>query len=489
MNQLKINLLQLEPISHDQLTPEQPKKFFFPKTIIALLAILFIGLGASSVFSYQKSQDERSGISQIFHTVFSGPLRTLSGGGEKQLNGESDDRVNILLLGIGGKNHDGPYLSDTIVIVSVKPSTKQVAFISIPRDLQVYMDGYGWRKINEADAFGESVNPGYGPEFARQAISKAFDIPLHYYVRVDFDGFAKIIDILDGVTVSVDNAFTDYTYPTKNYKFQTVSFKAGEQTMDGETALKFVRSRHSMMNNEGSDFARSKRQQKVLLAVKEKILNKNFLLNPQKISEVLSTLRENMMTDMRAWEIVKFAMLAQHVNQQTMLHFVFDNSSENFLVDSTSNGAYILQPKSGTFTEMQEKIKTIFETVEPPGQSATESVLFLGEKPTIRIQNGTRIEGLATKTAQKFTNTGFNVVSFGNAEERHAEQTILYDLTYGAKKESLAYLEKTFGLRAQITQKKSNSSESQSDFLVILGSDVTENTGLSGQVHDFKTRP
>ncbi len=470
MNQIKINLLQLDAITHDQLTPEQPKKIFFPKAIIALVSVLFIGFGASSVFSYQQSQDTTSGISQIFHQVFSGPLRTLTGGGEKKLNGESDDRVNILLLGIGGKKHDGPYLSDTIVIVSVKPSTKQVAFISIPRDLQVYMDGYGWRKINEADAFGESINPGYGPEFARQVISKTFDISLQYYVRVDFDGFEKIIDILDGVTVTVDKPFTDYTYPTENYKFQTISFKAGEQTMDGKTALTFVRSRHSMMNNEGSDFARSKRQQKILLAVKEKILNKKFILNPQKISEVLSTLQENMVTDMRAWEIVKFALLAPSVNQQTMLHFVFDNSPDNFLVDSTANGAYILQSKDGTFMEMQKKVKTIFESEQP--LLITESSVFLKEQPTIRIQNGTRIEGLASKTARKLTDIGFSVGSFSNAKERNIQQTTLHDLTYGKKQESRIYLEKMFGVTAQPVQKKSDSSETQSDFLLILGGDA-----------------
>lgn len=475
MNQVKIDLLQLDAVSHDQLTPEHghPKKFFFPKTIVSLLAVLFIGLGASSVFSYQQSHDGSSGISQVFHTMFSGPLKTLSGGGARQqLNGESDDRINVLLLGIGGKNHDGPYLSDTIVIVSVKPSTKKVAFISIPRDLQVYMDGYGWRKINDADAFGESVNPGYGLEFARQVISKTFDIPIQYTVRVDFSGFAKIIDILGGITVTVNNTFTDYSYPAKNYKYQTVSFKAGEQTMDGETALKFVRSRHSIMNNEGSDFARSKRQQKVLLAVKEKILDTNFFLNPQKISEVIGTLQENITTDMRTWEIVKLATLARDVDQQSMIHFVFDNSPENFLIDSTANGAYILQSKSGTFTEMQEKIKNIFET-EVLQDQVVETSPILAEQPTIIIQNGTRIEGLAGKTAQSIKDAGFTVVSLGNAWEQRAQQTVLYDLSYGEKKESREYLKKKFGITAQIGQKNiAATSSERADFLLILGSDA-----------------
>lgn len=484
MNQIKINLLQLKAISHDQLTPEYPKKFFFPKTIATLLAVLCIGLGASSAFSYQQSQDKTSGISRAFHTVFSsGPLRTLTGGGTKQLNGESDDRVNILLLGIGGKNHDGPYLSDTIVIVSVKPSTKQVAFISIPRDLQIYMDGYGWRKINDADALGESIYTGYGPEFARQAVSKTFDIPLHYYVRVDFDGFAKIIDILGGITLIVDNAFTDYMYPTKNHKYQTISFQAGEQTMNGETALKFVRSRHSMMNSEGSDFARSKRQQKILLAVKEKILSTNFLLNPQKISEVLATLQENISTDMRAWEAVTFTLLGRNADQQSMIHFVFDNSPENFLIDSTANGAYILQPKSGTFTDMQDKVRTIFETEQSPiEERATQSPSFSDEQPTIHVQNGTRIEGLASKAAKKLTDAGFGVLSLSNAKERHTQQTVVYDFTYGSKKESRGYLEKFFSIQAQLpTQENNGTSSSSADFLLILGSDAAQNTGLSGQ--------
>jgi len=168
---------------------------------------------------------------------------------------------------------------------------------------------------------------------------------------------------------------------------------------------------------------------------------------------------------------VKFAMLSKNVDQQSMIHFVFDNSPDNFLIDSTANGAYILQPKSGTFIEMQEKVRTIFETEQP--QISTQSSLLTQEQPTVRVQNGTRIEGLAGKTAQKLTDAGFKVLSFSNAEEQRAQQTILYDFTRGKKDESRAHLETLLGVSAQ-EQKKSDSLQ-ESDFLIILGSDAAQN--------------
>ncbi|MFH1286415.1 MAG: LCP family protein [Candidatus Magasanikbacteria bacterium] len=188
---------------------------------------------------------------------------------EVDLEGQEEDRINILILGMGGPGHDGPYLTDTIIIASVKPSNGQIAMISIPRDLGVNIPKYGWRKINSANALGEVNKPNWGAAYTTELIENTFDIDIHYYARVDFKAFEEIIDEVGGITVNVDRSFVDREYPAAADKYQVVSFTKGEQKMEGNDALKYARSRHGN-NGEGSDFARARRQQKVLLAPKGK---------------------------------------------------------------------------------------------------------------------------------------------------------------------------------------------------------------------------
>src|SRR3990167_1741578 len=162
--------------------------------------------------------------------------------GDKKLVGENEDRVNILLIGIG---HEGGLLADTIILANIKPSTKEVALLSIPRDLTVNIPGYGDRKINNANAFGETDNlPGGGGMFTARILSNVLNTSIPYYVRVDFSGFKKLVDDAGGVNIDVDKSFTDYEYPTTNFGYQTISFKQGPQKMDGDKALKYTRSRH-----------------------------------------------------------------------------------------------------------------------------------------------------------------------------------------------------------------------------------------------------
>ncbi|MFA6410800.1 MAG: LCP family protein, partial [Candidatus Buchananbacteria bacterium] len=175
--------------------PKKKKIRTFGKIIIYLLVIGGIIFISSSVGVISSGEH----LAQTFGNVsLWGQIKHLISSDSKKLAGQEDDRINILLLGIGGENHDGPYLTDTNIIASFKPSTKQVALVSIPRDLLVPIPGYGWMKINHADAYGELKNPGRGGELSSQVVSQVFNIPIHYYVRIDFAGFKQIIDDLGG---------------------------------------------------------------------------------------------------------------------------------------------------------------------------------------------------------------------------------------------------------------------------------------------------
>ena len=221
-----------------------------------------------------------------------------------ELKGYDDDRVNLLLFGIGGAGHDGPYLTDTIIIACLKPSTGQIALISVPRDLSAKIPGYGQTKINLAASQGLK-NGESGPAFATEIISDTLDIDIHYYTQVDFKAFTEIVDYVGGMRVNVDRGFTDAMYPSYKNGYQTVSFSSGIQTMDGETALSYARSRHGN-NGEGSDFARAKRQQKIIFALKEKILSASTLANPIRINKIISSLEEHIETDMKFADIYVF---------------------------------------------------------------------------------------------------------------------------------------------------------------------------------------
>ncbi|MBP7992649.1 MAG: LCP family protein, partial [Candidatus Magasanikbacteria bacterium] len=278
------------------------------------------------------------------------------------LAGAAEDRVNVLLLGMGGVGHDGPYLTDTIMIASIKPSTKEIALISIPRDLGVSIPGYGLQKINHANAYGEAKKPDWGAATATEVVSKNFNIDIPYYIRLDFKAFEEIINELGGVKVTVDKTFTDAEFPAAHEEYKSVSFTAGEQTMDGETALTFARSRHGN-NGEGSDFARARRQQKILAALKEQITDISVLANPIKVTSILNDLENHLTTNMEFDELVSLAKLAKSTDTNNTKSLVLDSSVNGFLRNYFSEGgAFMLTPKTGNFLAINSAINTVFST-------------------------------------------------------------------------------------------------------------------------------
>lgn len=471
---LQINLLTCEanaPV-HSDFMQKTPLLDSARGVLLTGLMLLLCILGGTAVFSYYASQDENSGISHAWSSVSSltkfANFNHFTGGFGKQLNGE-DERINILALGIGGAGHEGPQLADSLMLISIDPKQKQIALFSIPRDLVVSMEEYGIRKINNANAFGEEQQVGWGGEFTRRILEKTFDVPIQYYIRIDFAGFAKIIDAVGGVTVTVDHTFTDYRYPTLNKKYQTVSFQAGEQQMDGSTALMFARSRHSPMNNEGSDFARGKRQQKVLLALKNKITSREILLNPSKLSELLTLAKDNIITNVASWEVARFLSLMKDFDLSSIISVSFDDSPQGLLASSISpEGAYILEPQDGTFQKIREKVKTIFANLDRANLNTLNA-----EHPVVSIKNGTAVEGLAMQTAKYLQTQGFIADFIGNASTRNASQTTIYDFTEGKKPESLRYLQGRFPKSTvSVTPTEERTNIPGSDFLIILGLDA-----------------
>lgn len=456
-----VNLIKKTPPLPGYQTYRSP----IPKILVSC-SIFFLLLGGTAVLSYQTAQDESSVIAQTWHTITSlPPLRGLV---ENANAGIASDkgRINILLLGIGGGDHEGAQLTDTILLASILPDAHRVALFSIPRDLLVPINGFGWRKINNANTLGEMMQEGYGQELARTTVENVFGIRIPYSVRVDFRGFADIIDILGGIPITVDNSFVDYKYPTLDKKYQTVSFAAGPQTMDGARALMYVRSRHSLDSNEGSDFARGRRQQKVLAAVKEKVFSTTLFLRPQKVGEILDTLKANISTNMEIWQMLTVGNALKKSAASDIISIILDDES-GALISDTIDGAYVLRPREGSFLPLQDKVRNIFTEIP------TDDTRDIGANTSVIVRNGTSIDGLGGKAAALLTRYQFSVRAVENARERTYQKTLIFDLSDNAEPKLKQFLSTLLGGESIYDPYSPElDTVSAADFLVILGSDL-----------------
>jgi len=402
---------------------------------------------------------------------------------DKQLKGEENDRINVLLLGMGGDGHDGAYLTDTIMLSSLKPSTKEVALFSIPRDLIVPTNG-SWQKINSVNAYAEAKVPGSGSAAISQEINDVFDTPVNYFVRVDFDGFINIIDEVGGIDVNVENTFDDYTYPIRgkeddpNYyaRYEHLHFDKGWQKMDGLTALKYARSRHAL-GIEGSDFARARRQQIILEAVKEKLLSRQTLLNPVIIAKLISEFNKDVSTDLSPWEILKIWNLFKDVDRSKIISKVFSDAPDGMLVSGRSDiGAYILTPRAGNFSEMTAAIQNVFTD----NANKPQEIPAITDNAGVIIDNGTWVAGLASKVSTNLEKYNFKIIKTENAPERNYAKSVIYDLTGGTKTDSLNTLVKVSGATLSYDSpewliKYKTNNINQADFILITGTDSDKN--------------
>lgn len=386
------------------------------------------------------------------------PLLALPKFNPNTLKGEGDGRINILILGMGGVNHKGGLLTDTIMVLSVDPKNKEAAFLSVPRDL--YIARYpkpltGGGKINNVHAFGEQNKiPGGGPAAAKQAVADLLDLPIHYFFRADFEGFKKIVDVLGGVTVQVEKGFYDPLFPAPNMiDYEPFTIAAGRQKMDGKTALKYARSRHGS-NGEGSDFARSKRQQQVLVAIKEKAFSANVLANPSKLIEITNILGNHIKLDLSVRELERIYEIAKNIPKDKMVSKVLDNSSTGPLYSESTEQGYFLKPRDPTGEEIKKIAHDIFK--DP---------YLSDEAAAIEIISGSTAAGAADRLAKELSAVGYKIIAVKKSEEASSTTKII-DRSGGKKPVTVNYLSRRLNTKVSFT-----SVPSTADVVVILGSD------------------
>jgi polyisoprenyl-teichoic acid--peptidoglycan teichoic acid transferase len=246
---------------------------------------------------------------------------------------DSTDRINILVMGIDRRTGE-PYISrtDSMMILSIDPATNRAAMLSIPRDLYVTIPNYGQNRINTAFLYGaqNGRSPADGAQLAMQTVSYNLGLPIHHYLTVDFSTFVTAIDTLGGIQVDVPYTIYDSLYPDMNYGYDPFYITAGTHQLDGETALKYARTRHS-----DSDFHRAARQQQIVMAVRERILAQGLQGLIQQGPFLFQQIEDGIRTDMSLSQILALASAASQVPSENIESMVIDS---NYVTPYTTPG-------------------------------------------------------------------------------------------------------------------------------------------------------
>lgn len=262
---------------------------------------------------------------------------------------KQDERWDILILGeqpLGG-------LTDSIMVLSFEKKTEKIALFSVPRDLWVSIPGYGMHKINETYKRGKTNDKnGGGLKLAKEVVSDVTGLEIDFAVIVDIYALKEVVDTMDGIEVYGTQSFFADFY---GYK---ANIRKGINYLNGSEALAYIGSRKI-----GSDFGRMERQQKTLVAIKDKAFSAGFLARPDKIWSIFSSLERHIKTDLPPSQIKDVAQMVSSLEIEDMEQTVFNTS--NYLYSTHSNGgAYILLPKAGDFSEIQDECQNIFTEQE-----------------------------------------------------------------------------------------------------------------------------
>ena len=252
----------------------------------------------------------------------------------------TDGRTNFLLLGMGGAGHEAPELTDTLIFLSLNPATRDIVLLSIPRD--VWIPSLR-AKINTAYFYGENKRPGGGLILAKAAVAEFLNQPVHYAAAINFTGFVQAIDLVGGIDIDVPVTFDDFKYPipgketdpVETNRYQRLHFDAGLRHFDGDTALKYVRSRNAE-GQQGTDFARGRRQRQVITAFKDKLFSASVLFHPGRLRELYRIFSTAVIHDFDTPEILALVKLAPGFKADQIRSGVLDIESELLIHPSVS---------------------------------------------------------------------------------------------------------------------------------------------------------
>jgi LCP family protein required for cell wall assembly len=385
-----------------------------------------------------------------FHKVFHGTT-TVAALSSKNvapnlLKGEGDGRVNILLLGVGGPGHDGPDLTDTIVVLSVDPVNNTATMLSVPRDLWVDMpvNYFGkQQKINAAYESGKyhylgKLDPSNANAAAVEAgfdsvdttLKQVLDININYHLLVNFQAFRQAIDTVGGVTVNVPTPLVDPTMAWENHN-SSILAPAGVQQMDGVKALLYARSRETT-----SDFARAQRQRQILVALKDKVLTAGTLSNPAKIDGLMNAFGDNVYSDLSTQGATRLVSIMKQVSDNKVDSVGLTDQGHVLITTDHVGSTSVDRPVAGfgNYTAIQQYVRSQM----PDGYIVHEHAGIAVLAPTVT--------GAAADGAM-LANYGYTVTATA-ATTAAVQQPVLVDRSNGKDPYTLHYLQSHFGVTA-----------------------------------------
>jgi len=399
------------------------------------------------------------------------------------------EQISILVTGYGGGQHDGAYLTDTILELTYDPAKNAVTMVNIPRDLYVFVPYGGpkagfYGKINSAFAYvmGRQSSDGLSSRYQFQSgnISSQTDAAVNllkdiveqvtgtkvdYWVTFSFDGFRKFIDAIGGVDVNVETTFDDYDYPANDdpqidASVMHIHFDAGMQHMTGEKAIEYARSRHSVQD--GSDFGRSKRQMNVIKAVKEKAASPAILF---KFFDLMDALQGNMRTSLSVDEaqglLTYFTGEGKSlINNVLLVPQIL--STSNFLVGSSSYATGdILYPYAGQFD---------YSDIQAWLKQGRDFPQLRAEGLKVQVQNGTGLTAPMTQVNKQLDQNGLDLLSPIWAVSTQTSTVI--DYSGGKGINTLKTI--TDLLPGVVVQVKPKPQGQTADIVVLLGKDYSQ---------------
>jgi polyisoprenyl-teichoic acid--peptidoglycan teichoic acid transferase len=438
-----------------------------PTLVVGFLVLLLVVIGVivlAFLLSWVRGSLATPGISPGLPDTTQPSENVTYGFGQLLPTWAGTDRVTVLVLGVDERSQEsGPWRTDTIMLLTLDPVSRQAGVLSIPRDLWVPIPGYNDGRINTAHFLGDLYNyPGGGPALAAETIEYNLGVPVDYTVRVNFQAFVVMVDQIGGIDVYVETVIDDPLYPDYNYGYDPLHIEAGWHHFDGEMALKYARTRHA-----SSDFDRARRQQQVMTAILGRVTSYELLPELARAApELYKTLSSSVVTDMALDQMLALGNLAIDVDQESIRFGVIDHTCTQPWV--TPEGAQVLVPLRDRMREVRDYV---FQAT-PLQTTAGEEVVTLPtptpEVATIAVLNGTARAGLAGSTADYLRAQGFDVVHVGNADRPDYASTLVVinhdkPMTTSNVVRSLS-LQSTAVVRGQDT-------ESTYDIVVVLGQD------------------
>ncbi len=319
------------------------------------------------------------------------------------------DRITVLLLGIDQRPGEDPNTArtDTMMLLTLDPQSRSAGMMSIPRDLYVPLPDRGMDRINTAHVYG-------GPQYAMRAVEYNFGVPIQYYARVDFTTLTSLIDLVGGIEVYNDEDINDPSYPDNTYGYDPFVLNAGWHTLDGQTALKYARTRHG-----SSDFSRIKRQQQVIMALRDKLRTTDAATKIlPRIPQIMQTLGNAIDTNLSTIEIAQLALLAKDIS---------DDRISRVAIDDTSTQPYTTPTGGSVLIPVRERVRELREQFfNPPAVAPASSTALPPAIGRIAIQNGTPRQGLAASTKALLEGKGHTVDNIADAPQTY-ERTVIVE--------------------------------------------------------------